>query len=141
MSCIAAKFRPDLYPGTAPVPETILVVEDHEEVRRICAFALRLAGYIVLEATDGVKAMEVSEARDGPIHLLIADVRMPRVGGHDLAERLNAARPGIKVLFVSGNVESLEDDQEKSGTEAALLQKPFTPGSLIRRVKAILGQT
>lgn len=141
MSGIAVKRRPDLHPGTVPVPETILVVEDHEEVRRICAFALRIAGYVVLEATDGVKAMEVSEARDGPIHLLIADVRMPRMGGHDLAERLNAARPGIKVLFVSGNAESLEDEQEKSGTESALLQKPFTPGFLVRRVKAMLSQT
>jgi two-component system cell cycle sensor histidine kinase/response regulator CckA len=140
MSCIAARSRPDLYPGSGPVPETILVVEDQDEVRRLCAFALRIAGYIVLEAVDGVKAIQESEERNAPIHLLIADVRMPRMGGHELAERLNATRPGIKVLFMSGYAENQGDECEGSGTEAGLLRKPFSPGSLVRRVKAMLAQ-
>jgi two-component system, cell cycle sensor histidine kinase and response regulator CckA len=125
----------------ASVPKTILFAEDQEDFRRMYVLALRLAGYTVLEAFDGQHAAELSGECDGSIHLLISDVQMPRMDGYTLAERLIAAHAGIRVLFMLGSSDEWEDQIETVRTELAFLRKPFTPGSLVRCVKSMLGQT
>jgi two-component system, cell cycle sensor histidine kinase and response regulator CckA len=125
----------------APVPERILFAEDDEDFRRMYILALQLAGYTVLEAYDGQHAVELAGECNGPIHLLISDVQMPRLDGYNLAGRLIAARSGIKVLLMLDNSDKWEDHIESVGTDLAFLQKPFSIGSLVSRVKAMLGQT
>jgi CheY-like chemotaxis protein len=82
--------------------ETVLLVEDDVSVRAIAVRALRAQGFVVLEAGDGIEALEVARQHSGDIHILVTDVVMPRLGGKELAERLVAERPQIKVLFASG---------------------------------------
>ncbi|MGH7669729.1 MAG: ATP-binding protein, partial [Gemmatimonadaceae bacterium] len=85
--------------------ETILLVDDETQVRVVTERALASFGYRVLTATDGVDALEVAAAHDGPIHLLLTDVRMPRMGGLQLAAQLMTLRPELRVLLMSGYVD------------------------------------
>jgi len=121
---------------TARGSETILLVEDEEQVRNIVRETLRREGYKVLDAASAPDARRIAGAHKGPIHLLIADVVMPREGGRDLAVSLLARRPAMKVLFMSGytgqTVERLDD------TKCAFIQKPFTPAVLSSKVREIL---
>jgi YesN/AraC family two-component response regulator len=90
-----------------------------------------------LEAKDGVEGIEVCENHRGPIHLLLTDVVMPRVGGRELAERAAVLRPEMKVLFMSGYTEDavLHDIVEKE--RRPFLHKPFTLEELARSVRAL----
>jgi two-component system, cell cycle sensor histidine kinase and response regulator CckA len=100
----------------------------------------RVAGYTVLEANHGGEAVRLAERYDGPVHLLVSDVVMPEMGGRVLAERLAAARPGMKVLFVSGYTDDAVVRHGVLEAEMAFLQKPFTPGLLARKVRNVLDQ-
>lgn len=130
-------------PSTAQAPEprgseTILVVEDDEAVREIAVQALSRYGYRVLDAADGEQALAVAAAHDGPLHVLATDVVMPGRSGRELAEELCRARPGLKVLYVSGYT---DDSVLRNGilhAEVAFLQKPFSPLTLATRVRALL---
>src|SRR5262249_5168623 len=82
--------------------ETVLLVEDEDAVRALARIILAGSGYTVLEASDGRQALRVAEERSGPIDLLVSDVVMPELAGPDLAVRLVASRPQMKVLFLSG---------------------------------------
>jgi two-component system, cell cycle sensor histidine kinase and response regulator CckA len=82
--------------------ETILVVEDQEEVRNFTSRALRSHGYEVLEVSNGIEALETAARHRGPIHLMLSDVRMPGMSGADLAKQLGRLRPKIAVLLTSG---------------------------------------
>src|SRR5262249_34321880 len=95
----AAPSDPNAAPRGA---ETALLVEDDDAVRWLAGRALRDRGYTVLEAADAAAAAELSAGHAGTIHLLVTDVVMPGVGGAELAERLRALRPGLRVLFISG---------------------------------------
>jgi DNA-binding response OmpR family regulator len=119
-------------------PVTILVVEDDEEVRALARDVLEMHGYAVLEALDAEDAVRLGETHPGPIHLLITDVVMPRMSGPDLARRLRAARPTVRVLCMSGYPERAEREVERAGARSAWLQKPFTPDVLIAKVRACL---
>jgi two-component system, cell cycle sensor histidine kinase and response regulator CckA len=117
-------------------PKTILVVEDQDEVRGVIARALRWGGYAVIEAMDGQQALDLL-AGGLRIDLLVADVVMPRLGGLQLAERLNflpepKARPTL--LFISG----YEHDHSK--VPEPLLEKPFGPDTLVAEVDRLMGQ-
>jgi two-component system, cell cycle sensor histidine kinase and response regulator CckA len=138
MSVLALKKQLSLRPNVVDAPETILLAEDNEEVRRMEAFALRIAGYVVLEASDGEKAMQIAQERKGPIHMLITDVLMPRMGGNTLSEKLVASRPGVKVLFVSGYAGSMDEHLDTLENGAAFIQKPFSPRAFVRRVQSML---
>ncbi len=115
--------------------ETVLVVEDEDSVRAFTVDVLRQAGYTLLEARDGHAALDLAGRHAGPIDLLVCDLVMPGLMGSELAERLMAARPETRTLFMTGYA-SL--DREGLGS---LLYKPFTPAALTRRVREALDAT
>jgi two-component system, cell cycle sensor histidine kinase and response regulator CckA len=118
--------------------ETILLVEDDNLVRALARTLLKDAGYQVLEAANAELALALAEGYSGPIHLLLTDVVLPRLGGRQLADQLGALLPETKVLFISGytNDSILRHGVVDSAVE--LLQKPFTRVSLLQRVRGIL---
>jgi PAS domain S-box-containing protein len=118
--------------------ETLLVVEDDEAVRAVIRLVLSQRGYTVLEASDAASATEVCGRHGGSVHLLVTDVVMPGAGGRELAERLTAHRPAMKVLYLSGYAADAVLRYGVQGTEVAFLQKPFTPQELALRVREIL---
>jgi CheY-like chemotaxis protein len=118
--------------------ETVLVVEDSEGVRRLVTQVLRQAGHLVLEASSGEEALRVAARHEGAIHLLLADVVMPGLNGRETAERLLAARPGLRVLYMSGYNEDAVLAAGVRQAPAALLDKPFTPLELLRKVREAL---
>jgi len=115
---------------------TILLAEDEEGVRQLAMETLQRRGFHVLAAASGEDALKVAGAYDGTIHLLISDVVMPGMKGPELADRLRAMRPGIRVLFVSGYAADVVTPNDLK--EAQLLSKPFSPAGLTKAVKAIL---
>ncbi len=119
--------------------ETILVVEDESGVRKLMSAALRKAGYSLLEASNGEEALAVAEGHAGAIHLVISDVVMPGIGGAELAKRLAALRPELKMLFTSGYSETGLADL--TGPETQFLQKPFTPATLAAKVREVLDRS
>ena len=126
--------------GFAHVPrgsEVVLVVEDEDTVRQLARTFLEGRGYTVLEARDGAEGLAVCENHHGPIHLLLTDVVMPRVGGRELAERAAVLRPDMKVLFMSGYTAdaALHDLVEKE--RRPFLHKPFTLEQLARSVRTL----
>jgi two-component system cell cycle sensor histidine kinase/response regulator CckA len=95
-------------------------------------------GYDVLEASHGLEALELAQEHRGPIHLLLTDVVMPHLSGKDLAERLRASRPDVRVLFVSGHSDEAIERHGVLAPESAFLQKPIVPDALARMVRDIL---
>jgi PAS domain S-box-containing protein len=118
--------------------ETLLVVEDEEIVRRLTCQALRERGYQVLEAASGETALQLCDQHQGPIHLVITDVVMYRIGGRELAERLISLRPSIKVLYISGYTDNVFLQQGVLEPGVAFLEKPFTSDALTRKVREVL---
>jgi len=106
--------------------ETILVVEDDADVRKIAVTALRVSGYTVLEACDGMEALTLLKQEQDSIDLLLTDVVMPNLGGSKLAEYLREQKSKIKVLYVSGYTEETAIQQGILSREAAFLQKPYS---------------
>ncbi len=115
--------------------ETVLLVEDEEGVRRLSRKLLEAHGYHVLEASAGAEAVKLAEEYPGPIHLILTDMVMPGLDGPEVAARVGALRPGIKILYMSGYSDAAP---ERLGAEAHLLPKPFTPDALARRVRELL---
>ena len=118
--------------------ETLLVVEDEPAVRALTSRILREQGYTIIEAANGIEALDIARKHEGEINLLITDVIMPGVSGQDLAEQIRASRPDIKTLFVSGYTDNAIAHQGILDADVAFLQKPFTVQSLCRKVRAVL---
>jgi len=118
--------------------ETVLLVEDEDAVRAMVARVLAASGYTVLEAADGQQALALAGGHHGPIHLLVTDVVMPRMGGAELARRLAAVRPDLKIIFISGYTEDGAARLAGIGRGSVYLSKPFSVASLARRVRALL---
>lgn len=118
--------------------ETVLVVEDEDIVRSLACRILAQHGYTVLEAGRPEQALQIGLEHDGPIHLLVTDVVMPGMGGRDMADRLMAVRPEMKVLYVSGYTNNTIAHHGILEPGVAFLQKPFTPATLLHRVRQVL---
>ncbi|HEY7652365.1 MAG TPA: ATP-binding protein [Methylomirabilota bacterium] len=125
-------------PAAAGGTETILLVEDEEGVRELARDILRASGYAVIEARNGPEALLLSERHQGPLDLLLTDVVMPRMSGRELAERLAPLRPSMSVLYMSGYTDDAIIRHGVLGADTAFLQKPFTPATLVQRVRETL---
>jgi DNA-binding response OmpR family regulator len=133
---------PRVAPSTLRGTETILVVEDQEDVRTFAVEALRSYGYRVLEASLGGEALLLAESHPEPIHLMLADIVMPRMTGMELAARLEPLRPHMRVLFMSGYSDRAMDTRADGGGgdgEAEFIAKPFSPEILAAKVRSVLG--
>ncbi|MES1188127.1 MAG: ATP-binding protein [Myxococcales bacterium] len=118
--------------------ETILLVEDQDEVRRVAHRILVRFGYHVIEARNAGEALLTCEQYARTIHLLLSDVIMPLLGGRQLAERLLNVRPGLKVLFMSGYTENAIVHHGILDAGIEYVQKPLVPDTLARRVREVL---
>jgi signal transduction histidine kinase len=127
-------------PDAGSGQETILIVEDEPQVLALAREVLEEKGYRVLHAADGAAAVETVAAHRGPLDLLITDMVMPGPGGPDTYRRIRAMRPGIRVLYISGYAEEAIADRAGAAHGGELLEKPFTPGQLLRRVRQILDE-
>jgi DNA-binding response OmpR family regulator len=128
-------------PDVEPLkPKAVLVVEDEDNVRMLMSEVLSNQGYVVLTAPDGAEALRASDRHAGTLDLVIVDVVLPGMTSQQLIERLIAARPGLKALYISGHFDELVLAHGGRITPDALLQKPFTIATLTRRVRDVLGQ-
>ena len=119
--------------------ETILVVEDQEEIRKLAQMVLKSYGYKVVVAENGWEALLYSERHAGPIHLMLTDVAMPGMTGQELADRLKPLRPEMKVAFMSGYIENGTVQPGALEAGAGFLAKPFSPEALATKVREVLG--
>lgn len=111
---------------------TVLFTDDSEDVRTLLCGALRQSGYCVLEAADGCEALAVARRYTNPIHLLITDVVMPRMGGLELSRVFRICHPEATVMFISGySADTLDPG-------ARFLQKPFAPAMLLAKITEVL---
>jgi len=120
--------------------EAVLLVEDEDSVRGLARSVLTTYGYCVLEAANGSEALLLSERFTGPIHLLLTDVVLPKLGGREVADRLTATRPAMRVLFMSGYTENAIVHDGTLDPDTAFLQKPFIPERLARKVREVLSR-
>jgi CheY-like chemotaxis protein len=118
--------------------ETILLVEDDENVRDLARNVLQSHGYTILEARNGQEALLVSKHHPGPMHLLLTDVVMPGISGEQLAKLLTQARPDLKTLFMSGYTNNSIMQRGVLEPGIAFLQKPFSPTDLAGQVRQVL---
>jgi PAS domain S-box-containing protein len=125
-------------PASMSGDETVLLVEDEAGVRAVAREALESHGYRVLEARNGVEALEVARGYSGRIDLLVTDIVMPLMGGRELAQHLRAARPAARVLFMSGYTDDVIVRRGVSDLTSAFLQKPFAMSAFARKVRETL---
>ena len=128
-------------PSRSPVlrgSETVLLVEDDEMVRGLAQTILASHRYTVMPARNAEEAIEVAQNHGGVIDLVVTDMVMSGMGGLVLAERLRQLRPGIKVIVTSGYAGRGQEFIESLGSQAAFLQKPYTPESLMKKVRDVL---
>jgi CheY-like chemotaxis protein len=139
--------RGDAAPTPAPAPtrrapapgtETILLVEDEAEVRSLAREALQGHGYTVLEAATPGEALLLSDAHGSAIDLLLTDVVMPVMSGRELAVLLTERRPGLRVIYMSGYLDTALARHNVVGPEIRLLTKPFTTAELAQAVREVL---
>ncbi len=118
--------------------ETILIVEDEEEVRKLAGKILERQGYRVLETFNGEDALLACERRKSPIHLMLADIVMPGMSGSELGKVLRPLYPEIKILYMSGYTDNAIVRQGVLGKGVNYIQKPFTMEGLARKVREVL---
>jgi CheY-like chemotaxis protein len=118
--------------------ETILLVEDDEEVRTVATRILRNNGYRVLEAANGAEALRVCNAERVAVDLIVTDIVMPEMGGTELAERVRESQPDARFLFTSGYTEDAAVRQTLLDPGEAFIEKPFTPTSLAQKARQVL---
>ncbi|HYN07782.1 MAG TPA: response regulator [Vicinamibacterales bacterium] len=137
----AAEPRPAVSERTDANPrgtETVLVVEDNDVVRAMARETLMACGYQVLEASNGQNALQVAGDSLESISLVLTDVVMPVMGGRELATRLQASRPTLRFIFMSGYASDPDVGDREFAPAAAFLQKPFSPALLGRTVRDVI---
>jgi DNA-binding NtrC family response regulator len=127
-------------PGDSTGTETILLVEDNEQVRNLAREILERQGYTVIEAGDAAAALELLSSHGGPVHLLLTDVVMPGMNGRELYEEALSAHPDLKVLYMSGYSEDVIADRGVLEEGVRFLQKPFTVQSRAAKVREVLSR-
>ncbi len=132
---VAHDVTKDQRPADLTGQGTILLVEDEDGLRSLNARGLRSRGYTVVEAANGVEAMEVLEAQDGKIDLVVSDVVMPEMDGPTLLKEMRGRNPTLKVIFVSGYAEEAFSKSLPDNEQFAFLPKPFTLTQLVAQVK------
>ena len=118
--------------------ETILLVEDDETVRELASEILAINGYTVVEARNGIDALDIYKEKADEIDMLVTDVVMPQMGGKELAEKLIEIAPKLKVLFLSGYTSTAIVEQGILDVDTNFLQKPFTPVEFAGKVRTLL---
>jgi two-component system cell cycle sensor histidine kinase/response regulator CckA len=118
--------------------ETILLVEDEPQLRELTRSVLQARGYEVVEAKNSAEAEQLAEKYGAKIHLLLTDVIMPGISGRELAKRLSAQRPALRVLYMSGYTYNVIAQGGTLERGVAFLQKPFTPRVLVEKVREVL---
>jgi signal transduction histidine kinase len=138
-ACLLASEKYPLQETAPRGSETVLIAEDEASVRRLGTRILSQQGYRVLEAEDGVQALEKLRADDArSIRLALVDMVMPKLGGLQLAEAIAGLRPDVRILFTSGYTDDVLPGRGAFEFEAELLRKPFSPKDLCRTVRAAL---
>jgi len=134
-------LAPKVELGTLLGSETILLVEDEDQLRTVVRGILQRSGYHVLEAGNGGEALLLCQQHRGAIQLLLTDVVMPQMSGREIAERLQPLRPDMKVLYMSGYTDDAIVHHRVLAPGILLLQKPITPDNLLRKVREVLNDT
>jgi two-component system, cell cycle sensor histidine kinase and response regulator CckA len=136
----------DLSAGATTAMETILILDDESTNLKVISLVLMLRGYDVLEAGNGAEAIRICKSHDEPIHLLIADVKLPDTSGPEIALRLIESFPDSVILFVSGTPVSGWTTDELATLDRLppgsfeILEKPFTPTTLEEKVRGLVNQ-
>lgn len=120
--------------------ETILVAEDEPIVRDVVVRILRRAGYAILEAEDGRRAVELLEENPDYISLALLDVMMPGMGGREAYQRLRELKPGIGVVFATGYDPASDQSEFITREGLHLVEKPFHPSVLLQTVRKVLDE-
>jgi CheY-like chemotaxis protein len=118
--------------------ETILLAEDEQDVREVAREFLESAGYTVLLAANGAEALEHAAGFSGSVDLLVTDMVMPAMTGHELVRRLRQQRAEFGVIYMSGYSEQAAAEATKSDPRAIVLTKPFSRAAILRAVREIL---
>ncbi len=119
---------------------TILLAEDEEQLRSLITRVLTRNGYTVIAGENGAAALALARSHDGPLDLVLTDVIMPEMGGRELVIQLSKERPGVKVLYISGYTDNAIMSQGVLNPGTDLLEKPFSPSCLLRRVQEVLNR-
>jgi CheY-like chemotaxis protein len=136
-----APVTPVAGPAVPRGSETILIVEDETAVCMLVARVLSEAGYSVLTAETAAQALQLVDSREGPVHLLLTDVVLPRgLQGPELARELTARKPGLAVLFMSGYPRDAIVNAGRLDEGVRLVEKPFGPGTITRAVREALDE-
>ena len=125
-------------PMVAKGSETLLLVEDEDQVRRIVQEILEQQGYDVLAAANGEEALKLAELHGSKIHLLMTDVVMPQMSGRELAEELTTRQPKLKVLYMSGYTDDAIVRHGLLDASLSFIQKPFDAATAARKVREVL---
>ncbi|MGH9421702.1 MAG: ATP-binding protein, partial [Thermoanaerobaculia bacterium] len=139
----------EVEPATPPAPtknrqigqETILLVEDDEEVRHVAVRVLTQNGYRVLEAANGADALRICDQEGDALDLIVTDIVMPEMGGSELATRVRAKQPAARILFTSGYTEDVIVRESFLAPGEEFIEKPFTPALLAKKAREILDAT
>jgi CheY-like chemotaxis protein len=130
----------DVAPASRTGREAILLVEEDDGVRDALGATLRRTGYDVIEASNGGEALLLFEERGGRVDLLLAEVLLPRLGGRQLAARLKATQPALRVLFMSRYAHAPRG-KERVAAPGEILRKPISPATLVAKVREALDTT